>query len=193
MTRDQLMLLVQSALDLTDQAAKKTRMGEPFDALPYTYEPYYPFLYCAMATGRFDVALELGTWMGAGTLHLAAGNPLAQVYTVDRDPSEWVLDRVLGDAVPKNISRIVAPTTPPPDEAPREVDLLFVDADHGYDAVVADLKAYLPRVRQGGLVLLDDRHYNDDVRAWDLLCAVHGERAVVLDELHHFGFGAVLL
>lgn len=32
------------------------------------------------------------------------------------------------------------------------VDFLFVDGDHAYEAVLADLRAWWPRVRQGGLI-----------------------------------------
>ncbi len=38
----------------------------------------------------------------------------------------------------------------------RPVDLLFVDADHRYEAVAADFEVYAPLVRPGGLVALHD-------------------------------------
>ena len=38
----------------------------------------------------------------------------------------------------------------------RSIDLLHVDGNHSEDAVRDDLTAYLPRVRAGGIVVLDD-------------------------------------
>ncbi len=56
-----------------------------------------------------------------------------------------------------------------------ECDLLYVDGDHSYEAVVADMARHRPSVRDGGLVVLDDYHGNwpgkmrwVDER-WDLL------------------------
>jgi Methyltransferase domain len=40
--------------------------------------------------------------------------------------------------------------------APRSIDLLHVDGNHDAAAVTADLDAYLPAVRLGGFVVLDD-------------------------------------
>ena len=37
-----------------------------------------------------------------------------------------------------------------------EVDILFIDADHDYDSVKKDFTEYLPLVKQGGYILLDD-------------------------------------
>lgn len=39
---------------------------------------------------------------------------------------------------------------------PNGISLLFIDADHSYDAVVADLAAWLPHVVEGGVVALHD-------------------------------------
>ena len=41
---------------------------------------------------------------------------------------------------------------------PRPCDLLYVDGDHAYEAVCADLARHGPHVRLGGLVVLDDYH-----------------------------------
>lgn len=35
-------------------------------------------------------------------------------------------------------------------------DLVYIDADHQYDAVTADLKAWLPKVRRGGVLVGHD-------------------------------------
>ena len=56
------------------------------------------------------------------------------------------------------------------------IDYLYVDADHRYEAVFADLEAWVPYVKPGGLVLGDD--YGSDMypgvaMAWDRFAARH--------------------
>ena len=43
-----------------------------------------------------------------------------------------------------------------------ELDFIYLDGDHTYDAVSSDLKAFFPKVRQGGLIIGDDYH----LRGW---------------------------
>jgi len=43
-------------------------------------------------------------------------------------------------------------------EAPEQCDVLFIDAEHTYDHVLAELEAYGPRVRAGGVILLHDSY-----------------------------------
>ncbi len=51
----------------------------------------------------------------------------------------------------------------------RSLDMLFVDAGHTYDAVLADFKAYFPFVNSGGIVALHDvtEGWPDVKRVWD--------------------------
>jgi predicted O-methyltransferase YrrM len=58
------------------------------------------------------------------------------------------------------------------------VDLLFVDADHSYQAVSADYAAWLPKVRVGGHVALHDSRPVGDAR--DQLGSIRFYREVVL-------------
>jgi predicted O-methyltransferase YrrM len=32
------------------------------------------------------------------------------------------------------------------------VDFVFIDADHEYDSVVKDINAWLPKIKQGGII-----------------------------------------
>jgi hypothetical protein len=32
------------------------------------------------------------------------------------------------------------------------LDVVFLDADHSYDAVIADIKAWMPKIRKGGII-----------------------------------------
>jgi predicted O-methyltransferase YrrM len=47
------------------------------------------------------------------------------------------------------------------DRLPTGVDLVFIDTDHAYDHTLAELEAYVPRVRAGGRVLLHDTENED--------------------------------
>lgn len=188
MKRDEVIALGLMALELS-----RIGMREPLDIYPYAREPYYKFLYLMMATGRFKVAVELGSFMGVGALHLALGNPRAMVHTIDRDPTTWAVD--LRAYAISNIRTLKGETGDlvGPAWIPGPVDLLFVDADHSYAAVRADYHRWLPYMAPGGVVLFDDRHWEGDTRFWDELVAEHGDRAIVLDDLHWSGFGAVVL
>lgn len=66
------------------------------------------------------------------------------------------------------------------------IDALFVDADHRYSAVQADLDAWLPKVRAGGLVFGHD--FEKHLRECDLqLVAKHCEE----DFAHGCHFGVI--
>ena len=45
-----------------------------------------------------------------------------------------------------------------------QIDLLFIDADHSYQAVKADLAAWAPKVRSGGWVVMHDWGWAEGVR-----------------------------
>ena len=50
------------------------------------------------------------------------------------------------------------------DEAKRTglaIDVLFIDADHSYEAALEDFRSYLPYVRPHGLILMHDAHPGD--------------------------------
>ena len=73
----------------------------------------------------------------------------AKTVDVAREWSEWA-----GHIIP---------------ESHRLIDYLYIDADHSYEGCMADLEAWWPHVRIGGLVAGDD--YDDPrqgvTRAWD--------------------------
>jgi Methyltransferase domain len=45
---------------------------------------------------------------------------------------------------------------------PAELDVLFIDTNHLYDHTLAELRAYVPRVRPGGTVLCHDTELTRD-------------------------------
>jgi hypothetical protein len=42
------------------------------------------------------------------------------------------------------------------------LDFVYIDGDHSRDAVHADLAAWFPKVRPGGLLVCDDLHWTDE-------------------------------
>jgi len=135
---------------------------------------------------RPTVCVELGTWLGASAIPVARsirrwGGTLTCVDTwhgtIDGQSlyrAPWMLASCARNIVDAGVSanvRLIPATTA--DAAPwwsGPIDYLYVDADHSYESVMADLHAWVPHVRRGGLILGDD--YGNDMfpgvqRAWD--------------------------
>lgn len=125
------------------------------------------------------IIVEIGTHMGDSTVVLAEAAPKAKVWTMDTgDRYLWeqnggaledyvdILKKrfeayndiffMLGSSHPKTGALLVKWTGEP-------INLLFIDGDHRYDAVMADLVRWAPRVLLGGYMLLHD-YVEDDFR-----------------------------
>lgn len=111
---------------------------------------------------RFDDALEIGTYCGCSAKHLLRGAS-GMVFSVDplihpsvkRDVQESWIAR-LAEMYPKRFvflndySYNIARTWR------REVDVLLIDGDHSRAAVTKDLQLFVPFLRVGGTLILDD-------------------------------------
>lgn len=51
------------------------------------------------------------------------------------------------------------------DDLPAEADVVFIDTSHHYSQTLAELAAYVPKVKPGGVVLLHDTELADPVGA----------------------------
>lgn len=111
--------------------------------------------------------VNIGAGAGTSSLALAIGSPSDERYSVDRsangplgglegernafDKTEYPypiqilgLSHAVGAAWNKG-----------------EIDLLFVDGDHSATGLNADLNAWLPHVKKGGIIALHDYGSND--------------------------------
>jgi predicted O-methyltransferase YrrM len=130
------------------------------------------------------VCVELGTWLGASAIPVALairrwGGVLTCVDTWSDDiyhaapTSPWLLVTCARNLVDAGVNNVrLMPTTTR--EAARTwtepIDYLYIDADHSYEAVRADLEAWVPKVRPWGLILGDDygnRAFPGVRQAWD--------------------------
>jgi SAM-dependent methyltransferase len=121
---------------------------------------------------------EVGVWKGRATKALAS-NTRGTLYAIDTwagvpdDPkqAEYYGDQgedayreflanlapeiELGTVIPMRSSSTDAAAT----FEPETFDLVFVDADHRYEAVRDDLEAWWPLVRRGGVLAGHDYHW----------------------------------
>ena len=135
---------------------------------------------------RPKVCVELGCWQGASAIPVARaiqrwGGTLTCVDTwggtIDGSSDlmqPWMLLSCVRNMTQAGVSgniRLIPTTTRNAAEWWTEpLDYLYVDADHSYDGVLADLRAWVPHVKPGGLILGDD--YGSDMfpgvkEAWD--------------------------
>ena len=125
------------------------------------------------------VTVELGTWRGASAIALARvvrdwGGVVYCVDPWDAGPGYPTVLETAAHMVTRGVAasiRLIVATSRDAAEAWHgPIDGLYVDADHTYEAVLADLRAWWPHLRIGGLLAGDDYHnpnYPGVARAWD--------------------------
>jgi predicted O-methyltransferase YrrM len=138
---------------------------------------------------RPKVCVELGTWQGASAVPVARmiqrwGGTLTCVDTwsgqlnedggslPDKAPVMLLsCARAMVEAgVSANVRLIPALTGDAAKVWSEPIDFLYVDADHSEEGVRADLEAWVPHVRLGGLIVGDDYDnaiYPGVKQAWD--------------------------
>lgn len=131
----------------------------------------------AAEVARGGLVAEVGSWRGRSTLVLAKHLPaLATLYAVDTwagtpdDPEQH--DKLYAGAgdvyadfrrnlagpirserlIPLRMTSLEGATELARRHGPASFDFVFIDADHRYEAVRADILAYLPLVKPGGLI-----------------------------------------
>lgn len=143
---------------------------------------------------RPKVCVELGTWQGASAIPVARsiqrwGGTLTCVDTWagelnDDGGSEsgkpplmlLTCARAVVEAGLANVRLIPAMTVEAARYWSEPIDFLYIDADHSYEGVTADLEAWFPHVKSGGLFLGDDygnRFYPGVKAAWDEFELLH--------------------
>ena len=135
---------------------------------------------CLSLTSDTLNVLEIGTLFGGAVVSMFDAShgrfaetkftmvdPLDGYYQNGADPltgvpvNESVLraNMIAGGVAPENY-RLIKGRSEEPDSvesaSSQEYDLLLIDGDHGYEGVKADFINYVPLVKKGGIVLIDD-------------------------------------
>jgi predicted O-methyltransferase YrrM len=131
------------------------------DGYLYPHEAVYLFWLARTAPGEANV-IEVGSFRGRSTLCLAAGarqGGRGRVHAVDPHLYGTL------DELRENVKRfgLAAQVEIVPERSVevaarwrRPVQAVFIDGDHAREAVEADVRAWLPHVAPGGLLLLHD-------------------------------------
>lgn len=142
--------------------------------------------------------VEIGSYLGASTAFLAyaALNKNGTIHAIDT----WGNESMGGEGTRDTWNEFHANTQPfehfitthrghsiavARNEAPIPCDLLFIDGDHHLDAVIADLKHWLPSLKPGGVLAMHDVDHPEVKQAFDTVVGQDrvGADAKVIDRL----------
>ena len=115
------------------------------------------FLKYLIEQNNYTTMAEVGVRDGRTTFFLLDNCPNLTIYGIDLSISKFYTDAVKEKYKDRLIpiqgnSSLVAKQIP-------NVDLVFIDADHGYIGCSADIREYTPKVKAGGILSGHDIDY----------------------------------
>jgi predicted O-methyltransferase YrrM len=117
------------------------------------------FLKHLIENNNFQIMIEVGIDTGKTTFFLLDNIPHLKIYAIDTDIRKFYNNSIkekYGDRlIPmEGYSHEVA------DQLPDNfADIVFIDADHSYDAVKKDIVKYTPKLKKNGLLTGHDIDY----------------------------------
>lgn len=166
--------------------------------LPHGWFNHGPKVLALLEQHRPKVVVELGSWLGQSAIAMARmvrrwGGTVTCVDTwcgeldengASPDPAGKPPLMLLSCAramvqagISASVRLIPATTVDAAAQWQGPIDFLYVDAGHGYHDVMADLNAWVPYVRRGGVIAGDDYEhprYPGVKLAWDEFEQAHG-------------------
>lgn len=121
------------------------------------------------------IILEVGSYVGASASFLALGcrKKSGRVYCVDTWKNE-AMSEGLRDTYAEFLENtrhfrdVIIPMCGKSVDIARtfdkKIDLLFIDADHSYDACQSDVKAWIPHLKSGAIVVFHDYSWAEGVK-----------------------------
>lgn len=150
----------------------------PYDTvklLPFNPQGWYrngPSMEWLIKRGNVKVVIEVGSWLGLSTRHIAKTIPEGGVvYAVDHwlgSPNENnsafdmanLYRQFLSNVIHENLTHKIIPMRMSSGEAARilkiKPDLVYIDATHDYNSVYCDLVMWFPFVKGHGVLCGDD-------------------------------------
>lgn len=128
-------------------------------------------LYRLIRNYHFTEIVELGTCLGINTGYLALANPQANISTFEGDKNIMLIAKeTLNDF--KNIQYLLGninQTLPEfLNQQKNKIDLVYIDANHTYEATVNYFHQLLPHRHPQSVFVLDDIHWSAGMKkAWE--------------------------
>lgn len=170
------------------------------EVLPFNGHGWYSnaaWIEKLMKTNKISTFIEVGSWMGASTRHIASLlQPNGKLYAVDTwqgsiehyQKQEWnamlptLYNQFLSNMIHARLTDVVIPMRMSSLEAApilkqqlTMVDMVYIDAAHDTESVFNDLNAYWPFVKDnGGILCGDDWDYDPVKVAVRKFAQLHG-------------------
>ena len=124
------------------------------------------------ASNQSHYIIELGTNLGLSTAYLASNNTQSQVYTLEGQPELYQIARQNFKQLHLNNIQIIEGNID--DTLPRliqqipQIDLLFIDANHQYQATINYYNLAKSKVHKNTIIIFDDIHWSKGMQqAWN--------------------------
>ncbi len=177
-----------------------TGLGAELDKL-YNYYPGYDYyrmaFYLSLGT-KPEVVVELGTQYARCAAHFAAGRITTKVVTIDHEDcmkNNLFLDYPNiypyqgGSCDPSMLSKV----------EDKSVDILFCDTQHQTDWVLYEIDHWMPKLKPGALILIDDLREMPDLmiklpfKTKGTLVGIHTGPVTVPENIIDIGFGYAIV
>jgi len=132
--------------------------------------------------------LELGSSLGITTSYLASVSSRNSVMTIEGSPAALRLAQGTWRALKLENIRWVEGRIEDTlyIYARDKLDMVFVDANHTYEATLSYMDYLLPRMTEKGIIIIDDIHYSPDMeRAWQAV--KNDPRVTTTIDVYHAG------
>lgn len=154
---------------------RKTTIGKELRRSGKTPK-YAQLLQRLAAHNEAKTIVELGTNMGISTMYLASNNTKAKVYTYEK---EGALTKIAKENFKKaglnNITVIegnIDTTLPSTIDKYDKLDLVFIDANHTYEATKRYYTICTKHRSEKAIIVLDDIHWSPDMeQIWEEIIA----------------------
>lgn len=173
-------------LQVSEKLAKRIiERIEYIDRLNTSYASYYPILSKILKERNYKIGCEIGIFTGGHAEFVLSNSSVEKLYCIDpyitpknvvtiiTDGFEKIYWQTCWDAIYYYTmdklsafgNRAQFIRLPAEQAAIRiddhNLDFIFIDGDHSYDAVFADCTNYYNKVRSGGIIAGDDYDIND--------------------------------
>lgn len=104
------------------------------------------------------IVAQIGAWKGVSTTMLLGTRPDIYLYSIDIKPSNEefeTVEKILGKDALSRLERVLG-NSGEMDWQGDLFDMIYIDGDHREPGVRADCQAWIPKVKDGGLVTFHD-------------------------------------